>query len=224
MGNTSQRRDLKTPFQLMNITATFQLLGSVMPHPLEIKYGLGSGEILDVIGRSPRCEQMVKGFVAEFHLEKMLEKAKTTDLIVDYKRIDKDGKPDFKVDLKGGFITVECKMFMSAKASNSNGYKVDFQRTRNSPGDPRSRFYRRSEFDLLAACTYNQDKLWRFVFIRTLDLPLDADAGEDCLKKAVYYRPGQEHWMETLKEALQSTPCHGEVSSETISLDRYFSA
>lgn len=44
-----------------------------MPHDLEIAYQLTSNEILDIIKRSPRCEQMVKGFVAEYHLERKLK-------------------------------------------------------------------------------------------------------------------------------------------------------
>ncbi len=41
------------------------------PHPVEIEMGLPASEILDVIRRSDRCYQTVRGYVAERHLEKL---------------------------------------------------------------------------------------------------------------------------------------------------------
>jgi len=172
-----------------------------MPHPLEVKYALPSKDILDIIARSPRCEQMVKGFVAECHLERMLKRVRSRGGIIDYERVDEDGRADFRVMAEGGPFLIECKMFMT-RASRRSGYKVDFRKTRNSAGDRLSRFYRRSDFDILAACTFNQNGQWDFVFIRISDLPLDEDAGGDRLKKSVFYRPGQPHWAGTLSEVL----------------------
>jgi len=172
-----------------------------MEKSLAEKYMLSPEDILKVIARSPRCEQMVKGFVAEYHLERKLDDLVAAGKIMAYQRLDRDGQPDFLITTADGSLKLECKMFMSAKSSQ-RGYKVDFQKTRNSPGDPLSRFYRRADFDILAACTYNQNERWDFVFIWTVDLPIDEKAGQDCLKKAVYYRQGDPLWSTSLEEIL----------------------
>ena len=38
------------------------------PHPVEVEMGLSAFEILDVIKRSDRCYQAVRGYIAERHL------------------------------------------------------------------------------------------------------------------------------------------------------------
>lgn len=193
-----------------------------MSHRLETRYGLPAKDILNVIERSPRCEQMVKGFVAEYHLENLLKTLLAKGDILGYKLIDVDGEPDFEVTtLDGTRALIECKMFMS----NQKKWKVDFQRTRNSKSNPLSRFYRRSDFDVLAACTYNHNGRWDFVYVRTEDLPLDEDAGEDCLKKAVYYEETNPCWFSSLRDALQGRRVQSSnqniVSSGSLSLDNF---
>lgn len=95
-----------------------------MPHDLEIAYQLTSNEILDIIKRSPRCEQMVKGFVAEYHLERKLKALQEAGLLT-YERIDSDGRPDFKVVVNGRTLLMECKNVMTNGYSNGD-YKVEF--------------------------------------------------------------------------------------------------
>lgn len=102
-----------------------------MPHDLESAYQLTANDILDVISRSPRCEQMVKGFVAEYHLELRLKALQEKGLLT-YERTDSDGQPDFKVVSDGRTLLVECKNVMTYRYSNGD-YKIDFQRTRISP-------------------------------------------------------------------------------------------
>lgn len=191
-----------------------------MPRDLAADYQLTPEQILQVIARSPRCEQMVKGFVAEYHFELKLIELKEQGLIDDWEKIDQDGQPDYRVTIGGRTQTIEVKLFMTQAASNGR-YKVDFQRTRNSPGDPLSRFYRRSDFDVLAGCTYNQNHRWDFVCIRTSDLPLDDKVGQDCLKKAVYYLDGDPGWTSDIIEVLGIRAERGEHSIRTTSLDRF---
>jgi hypothetical protein len=190
-----------------------------MPHALENAYQLTSNEILDIIKRSPRCEQMVKGFVAEYHLERKLKALQEAGLLT-YERIDSDGQPDFKVVVNGRTLLMECKNVMTNGYSNGD-YKVDFQRTRNSPGDPLSRFYKRSDFDILAACTYNQNGKWDFLYILTSDLPLDDDVGGNCLKKAVRYHTGNIWWTTSLENILRLESVETAVSTGEVTLDRY---
>ena len=168
-----------------------------MPHLLETEFELSGEEILNVIARSPRCKQMVKGFVAEYHLEGVLNQLKSQGVLHSVERIDADGEPDFSIRSSAGTFRVECKMVMSAKPHSDGDLKVDFQRTRNSPGDPLSRFYKKGDFDIVAACLYNQTGKWEFRYIRTADLPVDEKVGKDCLKKALRY-PGGLPWKESL--------------------------
>lgn len=189
-----------------------------MSHYLEDAYQLTANEILDVIRRSPRCEQMVKGFVAEYHLERKLKVLQERGLLT-YQRIDHDGQPDFKVIVGGRTVLMECKNVMTNGYSNGD-YKVDFQRTRNSPEYPLLRFYKRSDFDILAACTYNQNGRWDFLCISTSDLPLDADVGEGCLKKAVRYHAGDVRWTISLVKIL-GLGSQDDTTSGEVTLDRH---
>lgn len=168
-----------------------------MPHPLETEFELSSDEILNVIDRSPRCKQMVKGFVGEYHLEKVLNKLKADGILQAVERIDADGQPDFRIRSSARTFLVECKLAMTAKPTSLGDIKVDFQRTRNSPADPLSRFYKRGNFDILAACLYNQTKRWEFRYIRTADIPVDRKVGKDCLIKNLRY-PGGLPWYDSL--------------------------
>ena len=43
-----------------------------MPHPLEAKYGLTSGELLDAIDRRFRLTVALEGAVAEVHFERKI--------------------------------------------------------------------------------------------------------------------------------------------------------
>lgn len=177
-----------------------------MTHILADNYQLPADDILEIIRRSPRCEQMVKEFVAEFHLERIFKTLLGDDKITGFKRLDDDGQPDFEAYPGRNTIQVECKMFMSGRQYKNGDYKVDFQRIRHSTIDPRSRHYRRSDFQILAACTYNQNQRWDFVYIKTKHLPLDIEAGEDCLVKAVRYNPQAPFWTSSIEEVLDLKP------------------
>lgn len=168
-----------------------------MPHLLESEFELAADEILEVIARSPRCKQMVKGFVAEYHLERILRELAEKGVLDSVERIDKDGEPDFKVEVGNKQLLIECKMVMSARPYANGDLKVDFQRTRNSPGDPLSRYYKKGDFDIVAACLYNQTGKWEFRYIRTSNLPVDERVKKNCLKKALRY-PGGLPWKESL--------------------------
>jgi len=168
-----------------------------MAHVLENEFLAKAEEILDVIARSPRCKQMVKGFMAEYHLEKILNDLKAQRALVAVERLDADGLPDFRVSSEVGEYLVECKMVMSARPYANGDFRVDFQRTRNSPADPLSRYYKKGDFDIVAACLYNQTAKWEFRFIGTRDLPVDEKVGKNCLKKALRY-PGGLPWRESL--------------------------
>lgn len=191
-----------------------------MTRNLAVEYQLAPEEILEVIAESSRCEQMVKGFVAERHFENLLKALKARGAIDHWERINQDGKPDFLITINGREVLVEVKMFMT-KVPKDGRFLVDFQRTRNSKDDKRSRYYRRSEFEVLAACTFNRNKRWDFVFVRTADLPLDAEMGEDCLDKHVSYDPNDKRWTSDIMVALGIKEEKGESKISPVSLDSF---
>jgi len=167
-----------------------------MANRLENEFQLSSDEILSIIHRSPRCKQMVKGFVAEYHLEKVFQDLVSSGEIKSFRRIDADSQPDFTVDGPKRSYRVECKLAMSAKRYKNGDIKIDFQRTRNSASNPKSRFYKKSDFDIVATCLYNQTGKWEFKFISTSDIPID-EKYNDCLKKALRY-PGGLPWADSI--------------------------
>ncbi len=172
------------------------------PHPVEIEMGLPASEILDVIRRSDRCYQTVRGYVAERHLEKLLDKLKQSGTVEQVVYVNKEGQPDFRVTRSGVTKTIECKNVMSTTKYANGDLKVDFQRTRNQLGQAArtGRYYKVTDFDILAACEHNQTGRWKFKFIRTAELPHVTIAKIHCLVKAVHVPPSLAgtSWTEDL--------------------------
>lgn len=159
------------------------------PHKVLLEMGLTCDELLDVIQRSDRAYQLIRGYVAEWHLEKHMGELKRRGKIDDFRYINREGKPDFEVRLGKRTVTVECKNARKGKPYRNGDFKVDFQRTRNTLEGGLQRFYRVADFDILAACLYNQTQKWEFVFIPTAALPIRVVKGVDCIEKNVHVPP-----------------------------------
>ncbi|WP_292726402.1 hypothetical protein [Microbacterium sp. UBA837] len=128
-------------------------------HVLEEQFALTSEQILDIIGGRNRLSVAVRGGVAEYHLEHLLE---TSPDIAAVERLDVDAMHDFNVTLSDGrLMRVECKN-ASPKTSASGDFKVEVQKTRASKGDPASRFYPIDGFDVVAACIFSPTGRWEF--------------------------------------------------------------
>ncbi len=128
-------------------------------HVLEEQFALTSEQILDIIGGRNRLSVAVRGGVAEYHLEHLLE---TSPDIAAIERLDVDAMHDFNVTLSDGrLMRVECKN-ASPKTSASGSFKVEVQKTRASKGDPASRFYPVDGFDVVAACLFSPTGRWEF--------------------------------------------------------------
>jgi hypothetical protein len=81
-----------------------------------------------------------------------------------------EGPPDYFVELVDGRrVTVECKN-ASPKLYADGTPKVEVQKTRASQGDPTSRFYTPTSFDMVAACMYGPTGKWTFRYRRSADL------------------------------------------------------
>ena len=153
---------------LIDKMAKPQQLPAARPgHPLESELGMTANELLDMISGAFRLKVAVRGSVAEHHLRLHLESIPD---MTEVTPLDRDGQPDFRVVYrKGPPVLIECKNVLRRVSGTLP--KVDFQRTRASKGDPCSRYYRRSDFDVLAACLHPVTEQWTFRFAPTRALP-----------------------------------------------------
>lgn len=147
------------------VTERNVVLSGTERHPLELRLGLPASEILDVISGAFRLAAAVRGGVAEHHLERQLRRVPG---IRNVRHILEDGKPDFEVEYRRQSFLIECKNVL---ARTQQGLpKVDFQKTRASKADPCSRYYKTTQFQVLAACLHPITSQWEFRFTPTKTL------------------------------------------------------
>ncbi len=127
-------------------------------HPLVKQFELSSDEILDLIAGASRLRMAVRGWVAEEHLRAAL--AATPDVAAE--RLDIEGAPDIRASWRNGPpLLIECKNV--ARTPDRHGRpRLDFQRTRAAKGDPCSRYYRPSDFHIVAGCLHGVTDRWDF--------------------------------------------------------------
>jgi hypothetical protein len=117
-----------------------------MPHPLEIQYDLTAQELLDAIDRRFRLKVALEGAVAEVHFERKLKVASREGWLRAFEAHDTDGMHDFSLTtLAGNTLRIEVKTIRKGK-----GLDVELQKTRAAKGDPTSRYYERTHFDVVA--------------------------------------------------------------------------
>ncbi|MEU0286216.1 hypothetical protein [Streptomyces sp. NPDC006147] len=140
---------------------------AVGQHDLEEAFAMSSNQILDLLSSANRLEVAVRGRVAEWHLEQQL---RSVEGLADVEPLDLDGQPDFEVLTRGGEkIRVECKN-CSPRLTASGQYRVEVQKTRASKGDPTSRYYDVTHFQVVAACLFSVTGKWEFRFKRSESL------------------------------------------------------
>ena len=136
-------------------------------HHLAEEFELDTDQILSLIDSAPRLKMAVRGWVAETHLEAQL---RNIPQISELRRLEQDGQPDFDLTLQGGKrLRVECKNVLRRPMANG-AVRVDFQKTRASKNNPCSRYYRRDEFQVLAACLHPSTEKWEFQYQLTRKL------------------------------------------------------
>lgn len=135
-------------------------------HKLLAQFGLPIDKLLDLIAANKRLHTAVRGGVAEQHLLTVL---KRTPGVTGVKKLDLDGQPDFWLHYRRRPLRIECKN-VSPKLVQGLP-KVDFQKTRAAKGNPCSRYYAASQFEVLAACIYPVTQVWDFRFSFTKGLP-----------------------------------------------------
>jgi hypothetical protein len=136
----------------------------VLVHHLADEFQLAGAEILDLIQSAPRLKMAVRGWVAELHLQRQLEMLPE---VTECARLEEEGGPDLRVQMAGGpLLMVECKNVLRGRPADGS-IRVDFQRTRSSKDDPCTRFYRPTDFDVVAACLHPRTERWEFRFAPT---------------------------------------------------------
>jgi len=143
-------------------------IGAKSPnHVLENEFDLNSHEILEIIAGRSRLSVAVRGGVAEHHLERQLKSHPQVESVA---RRDRDAEPDLDVVLKDGRkFVIECKNVSPVRYADGT-IKVEVQKTRASKNDPASRYYRTTEFDVVAACLFSATRKWEFRFAASASL------------------------------------------------------
>lgn len=151
------------------VTASRQLVASSPTiqadqlHRLAKEFALSEKKVLDVISERRMLKMAVRGSVAEEHLVQALRKVPG---VTGCRRLEEDHGPDVELEFRRKRITVECKN--SSRERTKDGFeKIDLQRTRASKADPCSRYYKPSEFTLVAACIHAVTERWEFKYAPT---------------------------------------------------------
>jgi DNA-binding transcriptional ArsR family regulator len=173
------------------------------PHQLEKLFGLGATEILDVVLRNNRTLMNLKGAVAQEHLRRHLKQLVQEGKIDSFESIDQEGKPDFKVRYRNRDFLIECRQVREVRKSGE--ITVDFIRTRYPIRKPWLQWYSPDELEILAVCTFNQTRQWKFRFIPTKFLPHHPQV-TGRVNESVSLEPSQEYfkyWTADLEAALR---------------------
>jgi hypothetical protein len=144
-----------------------QVAAPALRHTLASEFQLSEDEVMTLIARTPRLKMAVRGWVAEEHL---LRSLRAVEGVSDCERILAEGGADIRLRYKASDpLTIECKNVLRERTADGLA-RVDFQRTRASVGDPCSRYYSVTDFDVVAACLHAVSERWEFRFSPTASL------------------------------------------------------
>ncbi|WP_265595429.1 hypothetical protein [Verrucomicrobium sp. BvORR106] len=163
-------------------------------HQLSEEFQLSETEVLDLIASARRLKMAVRGWVAEEHLVRRLNRV---DGVSSCQRIDAEGQPDVRLLYRGVPLVVECKNVLR-KTTAEGLARMDFQRTRASKSDPCSRYYSICEFDIVAACLHAVEEQWTFRFA----IPMNLDIHPKCPTKLSNNVKIDDRWLDQATQAL----------------------
>jgi hypothetical protein len=164
-------------------------------HALATEFALPEKKVLDLISERRMLKMAVRGSVAEEHLVNTLRAVAGVEQC---QRLEEDHGPDVTLSFRGRRLTVECKN--SSRVRTKGGLeKIDLQRTRASKADPCSRYYKPSEFDLVAACLHAVTEKWEFKYASTRDL----DSHGSCVGRLSNNVKLDQRWTSDASIALQ---------------------
>jgi hypothetical protein len=97
--------------------------------------------------------------------EKLRELLSRDPGVTQCERLDVEGGADLRIQWQGGPpLFVECKN-VARETTKAGLARIDFQRTRASKGDPCSRFYAPTDFDIVAGCLHAVTEAWEFRYV-----------------------------------------------------------
>jgi hypothetical protein len=175
--------------------------GQFVQHPLEQLFNASAWDILSAIERGFRAQVDVKGKLAEWFLYKHLTELQRLGVVQRVEWRDQDGVPDFLLEVGGRSLQMECKNIRSGRVSRS-GWRVEIQKTRNQIGGGPARGYKADEFDILAACLFNQSGQWSFLFAAAANLERRLLHQDYLVIMQKVPMTGQGYWHEQLQSAL----------------------
>jgi hypothetical protein len=170
--------------------------GPARLHALAREFEMGESEVLDLIAGARRLKMAVRGWVAEEHLVRRLQ---TVPGVANCLRVDDEGGPDVNLNFEGKPLTIECKNVLRQTTAQGVA-RVDFQRTRASIGDPCSRYYGASDFDVIAACLHSVTEKWEFKYV----LPGKLDAHLKCRDKISNNVKVDARWSDAASDVLRA--------------------
>jgi hypothetical protein len=181
-------------------------------HPVEDLLNASAADILSAIHRGFRALVDVKGKLAEYFLLQKLEQLRERGLIKSVEWLDKDGQPDFFIHVGRHTLRVECKNVRSGEDQryhDPEAYKVELQKTRNSKDGTPTRGYRIDEFDVLAACLFNQTHEWEYLYVATRRLQRRPNMGDFLvIMQRVPLRP-EGPWRADIEAAIRDALAKG---------------
>ena len=177
------------------------IAASSVAHALAEEFQLSHDEILDLIASAPRLKMAVRGWVAEVHLEEQLKQVPGVD---ECRRLEEEGGADLRVRYRGSRpLEIECKNVLRQRQADGT-MRLDFQRTRTSKGDPCSRFYAPTDFDMVAACLHSCTEMWEFRYALTGSL----DPHRNCPGKLSNLVRIDSRWAQDAEAALRQAAEH----------------
>lgn len=167
-------------------------------HPLLSELEFSADEVLELIANARRLKMAVRGWVAEEHLRVTLSKF---DGVTHCQRLDEEGSPDLLVRYRNGPpLTIECKNVLREVNKTRNLPRIDFQRTRAAKGDPCSRYYASSDFDVVAGCLHAITVRWEFRYAISASL----DPHKKCSGKLASNVLLDERWSADPRTAFEA--------------------
>lgn len=175
--------------------------GQFVQHPLEQLFNASAWDILSAIERGFRAQVDVKGKLAEWFLYLHLTELQKQGKIQRVEWRDQDGVPDFLIEIGGKTLQMECKNIRSGRVSRS-GWRIEIQKTRNQIGGGPARGYRADEFDILAACLFNQSGQWKYLFCLSENLERRPEHPDYLVIMQKVPERAAGHWHEDLEKAI----------------------
>jgi transcriptional regulator with XRE-family HTH domain len=205
-----ERGDRNVTLEVLNAVATalevpLHNLFRLERHALERKLNAPCDDILSAIDSGFRATIDAKGKMAELYLYKELEELAAKKVIRDLVWFDGDGKPDFELRFHGRTLRVECKNIRSLVGKNeSQRFRVELQKTRNSKDGAPTRGYLVGHFDILSVCLFNRTRQWRYLHISSHRL-VKRVANPQLLEimQTVPVVGPLEFWKDSFKEVLK---------------------